>query len=216
MRNRLNISLLGLAALAAGFTACSAEGDYPGMEYAPQMYHSVPYEPLSQITDKSQGEWLSARADERGEFFNSNPYNPDTMNMRWPAEGTVSRNAQGYLPFRMEKDSAGSDRNLNIAAATLTNPTPNADGIVEEGKVLYTNFCYPCHGAEGAGDGPVGLVYKGVANLAGGQVATASEGHIFYVITHGKGRMWPHDKQISVEDRWKIVRYVQTLQQQGQ
>jgi mono/diheme cytochrome c family protein len=216
MRNTFNIHLLGLVALAAGFTACSAEGDYPGMEYAPQMYHSVPYEPLSQITDKSQGEWLSARADERGEFFNSNPYNPNNMNMRLPAEGTVSRNAQGYLPFRILKDSAGSDTQLNRASAMLKNPLPNTEGIVAEGKVLYTNFCFPCHGIEGRGDGPVGMVYKGVANLAGGQVASATEGHLFYVITHGRGRMWPHDKQISVEDRWKIVRYVQTLQQQGQ
>lgn len=216
MRNRLNIYLLSCAALAAGLSACSAEGDYPGMEYAPQMYHSVPYEPLSQITDESQGEWLSARADERGEFFNTNPYNPTKSNMRLPAEGSVRRNVQGYLPFRMPKDTAGGEYYLQQAAATLKNPLPEAESIIAEGKVLYTNYCFPCHGIEGRGDGPVGMVYKGVANLAGGQVATASEGHLFYVITHGRGRMWPHDKQIDVEDRWKIVRYVQTLQQQGQ
>ena len=34
------------------------------------------------------------------------------------------------------------------------------------------------------------------------------------VITHGKGRMWGHGSQISIEDRWKIVKYVQTLQKQ--
>ena len=138
------------------------------------------------------------------------------MNMRQPAENTVARNAHGYLPFRLAKDSAGSETNLQLAATSLKNPLPVNDKILADGKVLYTNFCYPCHGAAGAGDGPVGQIYKGVANLAGGQVAQASEGHVFYVITHGKGRMWPHDKQISVEDRWKIVHYVQTLQKQGQ
>lgn len=216
MLNRLSTFALSCIALATGLTACGAGEDDPGTEYAPQMYHSVPYEPLSQITDKSQGEWLSSRADDRGEFFNSNPHNPNNMNMRLPAENTVARNAQGYLPFRLEKDEAGSNTNLQLAATTLKNPLPESETILAQGKVLYTSYCYPCHGAEGAGDGPVGMVYKGVANLAGGQVAQASEGHIFYVITHGRGRMWPHDKQISVEDRWKIVRYVQTLQQQGQ
>lgn len=217
MLNRLSKLVLSCAALVAGLAACEAEGDYPGMEYAPQMYHSVPYEPLSQITDASQGEWLSARADERGEFFNSNPYNPYRMNMRKPADNTVPRNAQGYLPFRMPKDTAGSDYYINEAAANLKSPLNREDeSIISNGKVLYTTFCYPCHGQEGRGDGPVGMVYLGVANLAGGQVAQASEGHLFYVITHGRGRMWPHDKQISVEDRWKIVHYVQTLQKQGQ
>ncbi len=216
MLNRLSTYVLGFSVLAGGLLACEAEGDYPGMEYAPQMYHSVPYEPLKQITDESQGEWLSSRADDRGEFFNSNPYNPNRMNLRLPAPNTVSRNTQGYLPFRLEKDTDGSDTNLQLASTTLKNPLPASEAILAEGKVLYSSFCYPCHGAGGEGDGPVGQVYKGVANLAGGQVAQASEGHIFYVITHGRGRMWPHDKQINVEDRWKIVHYVQTLQQQGQ
>jgi mono/diheme cytochrome c family protein len=216
MLKRLHINILGCAALLAGLTACSAGEDSPGLEFAPQMYHSVPYEPLSQITDESQGKWLSTRADDRGEFFNSNPYNPNRINMRLPAEGTVARNGQGILPFRLPKDTVGGEYYLRQAATTLKNPLQETQQVVDNGKILYTNFCYPCHGAEGRGDGPVGLVYKGVANLASGQVAEASEGHIFYVITHGKGRMWPHDKQISVEDRWKIVRYVQTLQQQGQ
>ena len=217
MLNRLSTYILGCVALSAGLASCSAEGDYPGMEYAPQMYHSVPYEPLSQITDASQGEWLSSRADDRGEFFNTNPYNPYRMNMRKPADNTVPRNAQGYLPFRMPKDTAGSEYYLKEAAANLKNPLVREDEeIISDGKALYASFCYPCHGMEGRGDGPVGAVYKGVANLQSDQLKQASEGYIFYVITHGKGRMWPHDKQIDVQDRWKIVRYVQNLQQQGQ
>ncbi|EMR03036.1 c-type cytochrome [Cesiribacter andamanensis] len=211
------ISIYGFSALAlgVGLVGCSANDDYPGMEYAPQMYHSVPYEPLSQITDESAGSWLSSRTDEKGEFYNSNGLNPYEMNMRLPAEGTVARNAAAELPFRMPKDSAGSTYYLDQASATLRSPLPASEAVLSQGKVLYTSYCYPCHGESGAGDGPVGQVYKGVANLSGGQVAQATEGHLFYVITHGKGRMWPHDKQISIEDRWKIVRYVQTLQNQG-
>jgi mono/diheme cytochrome c family protein len=32
------------------------------------------------------------------------------------------------------------------------------------------------------------------------------------VITYGKNLMWPHGSQISPEDRWKIAKYVKTLQ----
>jgi mono/diheme cytochrome c family protein len=216
MLHKISIYVLSGVAMAAGLVACSAKDDYPGMEYAPQMYHSVPYEPLSQVLDDTEGKWLSSRADDRGEFFNTNRLNPYEMNMRKPAEGTVSRNAAAELPFRMPADTAGSTYYLEQASATLRNPLPNNEAILSQGQVLYTSYCYPCHGGAGQGDGPVGVVYKGVANLAGGQVAQATEGHLFYVITHGKGRMWPHDTQISIEDRWKIVRYVQTLQNQGQ
>ena len=34
--------------------ACSAGGNNQGVEYAPNMYHSVAYEPYSQITDPVQ------------------------------------------------------------------------------------------------------------------------------------------------------------------
>ena len=38
-------------------SACAAKDDYPGVEYAPNMYHSVPYEPLSQVKDKEISSW---------------------------------------------------------------------------------------------------------------------------------------------------------------
>ena len=90
------IWMLSLAVLLG----CNSGGDNPGLEYAPQMYHSVPYEPLTQITDQSAGEWLSNRGDGKGEFYNSNGNNPFSMNSRIPPANTVARNKHGYLPVR--------------------------------------------------------------------------------------------------------------------
>ncbi|HLU88531.1 MAG TPA: cytochrome c, partial [Cyclobacteriaceae bacterium] len=70
-------------------------------------------------------------------------------------------------------------------------------------------------GSGGQGDGKVGAVLGGVANLTGGAYINLPEGHIFHVITHGKGRMQPHASLISIERRWKIVHYVkQEIQKQ--
>ena len=69
-----------------------------------------------------------------------------------------------------------------------------------------------CHGEKGAGDGKVGAVYKGVPNYSSDALSTVSGGHIFHVITFGKARMWPHAAQVTPEERWKIVHYVQRLQ----
>lgn len=198
------IWMLSLAVLLG----CNSGGDNPGLEYAPQMYHSVPYEPLTQITDQSAGEWLSNRADGKGEFYNSNGNNPFSMNSRIPPANTVARNKHGYLPVRISKDS------LAQAARELVNPHAATPEIIAEGKGLYETYCIHCHGTKGLGDGSVGQVYKGVTAYTASTVKDQPNGHIFHVITYGKGRMGAHASQVSVDDRWKLARYVETLQKQ--
>src|SRR6478752_1727602 len=103
---------IGFAA-AVLLTACSASGDNQGVEYAPNMYHSVAYEPYSQIDDWDAGRWLTSidypvdpkEGTGHAEFYNSNNFNPNHMNMRESAPNTVSRNKHGWLPYRFGKDS---------------------------------------------------------------------------------------------------------------
>jgi mono/diheme cytochrome c family protein len=203
-----SIYSIAIFGLSIGLASCGASGDNPGTEYAPQMYHSVAYEPLTQIKNESEGKWLSNREDGKGEFFNSNPYNPFGMNMREPAPNTVPRNKNGHLPYRLRvADVEG--------AAEVENPVELTDEVLAEGAQLYTQYCSACHGASGEGDGKVGEVIGGVANLKGGAYIGLPEGHIFHVITHGSGRMGAHGSQISIERRWKIVHYVkQEIQKQ--
>ena len=188
-------------------SACTAGGDNPGLEYAPQMYHSVPYEPLTQIKDEGAGQWLSNREDEKGEFFNSNINNPYAQNVRKPVEGTVRRTSNDMLPYRLEKDDV-------MTAAEIENPFPASEEIIAEGQRLYAQFCQHCHGTGGKADGKVAEVYGGVPSYTAPAQKNLSQGHVFHVITHGIRRMGAHGSQISEDKRWKIARYVQTLQQQ--
>lgn len=185
-------------------SGCRPSGDDPGLEYSPQMYHSVAYEPLTQIKDESQGSWLSNREDGKGEFFNSNINNPNGMNMREPVENTVPRNKQGYLPHRLKQFELEQ-------AALIKNPVASSDQILKDGEKLYLQYCNACHGKGGEGDGKAGEVIGGVANLKGGAYINLPEGHIFHVITKGKGRMGAHGSQIPAESRWKIVHYVKQV-----
>lgn len=200
-------SFVALSA-AVLLTSCGAGGDNQGLEYAPNMYHSVAYEPYSQIVDEDAGRWLTSidYPDGHAEFFNSNKYNPFRMNMRETPANTVSRNKNGWLPYRIGKDS------LDFAARTLVNPLDSTAAIVGEGKVLYEMYCDHCHGSKGAGDGKVADKYNGIPNYKSDALKNITEGHIFHVITHGKNLMWAHGSQIAPEDRWKIAKYVKTLQ----
>ncbi|MDN5211128.1 cytochrome c [Fulvivirgaceae bacterium BMA12] len=204
--NRLHfiVGLIGITLL----TSCGAGVNDPGKEYSPNMYHAVPYEPLKQIKDVNAGNWVSSLDNGEGEYFSSNPINPDSMNMREPVPNTVRRSKKGFLPYRVPKDS------ISWAAANLKNPLDSTQVVIADGKVLYDKFCAHCHGTNGKGDGKVGKVYQGVPSYTSRPVKDYSEGHIFHVITHGIRRMGAHGSQLSIEERWKIVRYVQKLQNQ--
>jgi hypothetical protein len=228
---------LGLS-IAALLSACGAGDDDQGTEYAPNMYHSVAYEPYSQILDWDAGRWLTSvdypkvdkgfprfpdgKENGHAEFFNSNMLNPNQMTMREPAPNTVPRHPLGWLPYSIPDDSTGL-----ILSNRLVNPLDTLPAFITEGKILYDTYCDHCHGAKGKGDGKVaegvtinhpvqGKIekksYAGVANLTGDALKNISEGHIFHVITYGKGLMKPHGSQVTPEERWKIARYVKTLQ----
>ncbi len=208
MMINLKNSLVVVAAVS--LVGC-AGGDNPGREYAPNMYHSVAYEPLSQITDEQAGAWTNSLDNGRGEYFNSNKYNEFRMNMREPAPNTVKRNKYGWIPYRSKNVPKDS---IDIVVKGMVSPLDSNANYVVQGKLLYEMNCKHCHGAKGLGDGKVADKYAGVANLKGDSYLAMSEPHIFHVITYGAGLMGAHGSQVNPDERWKIARYVKALQMQ--
>ncbi|MFT5915482.1 MAG: hypothetical protein ACI81T_001983, partial [Bacteroidia bacterium] len=110
--------------------SCEAEENYTGTEYAPQMYHSVPYEPLTQFTEENVNGLLETW------YYNSVDKSSNTISLAYsnkkfitnslePVQGTVKR--QKYSSVE-ELDSAGNRQLLlyNI----------DADDFETAGKVL--------------------------------------------------------------------------------
>lgn len=199
MRNLfLLLPLMALAAACAnkenlgkdlGSAGHSAEKT--GIEYAPQMYHSIPPEPYSQT---EYNRWFA-----------------DGRNAQKPVAGTVARGqVMYYYPY------PNTPEGYEKAGKELKNPVPVTVAHVEEGKRLYGLFCTHCHGANGQGDGKVGA--KGGGKFAAVPAYTdpgrydLPEGKIYHSIHHGKNLMGPHAAFMSPEERWKVVMFVQTLQ----
>ncbi len=202
----MSLNKIYTAAFIIGLVGCKAEGDNPGLEFAPNMYHSVAYEPLKQIKDKESGKWVNSSEDDIGEYYSSNPNNEHEMNMRRPVANTVRRGK--YLPYRIPKDS------LELAARIMINPLDSSAAVIADGKRLYGIFCTHCHGANGTEPGLVGEKYAGVTSYTSRAVKDVSQGHIFHVLSRGKGRMPSHASQLSIEERWTLARYIQVLQNQ--
>jgi mono/diheme cytochrome c family protein len=187
MMHPLNLSLrVSALLLSLGLaSSCTRDQNDPGLEYAPEMYESIPYEPLRQT--------------------GYNTINAFGINQRTPATGTVPRGKLNYYTH-IPKDS------VRIAERVLRQPYTYTKENLEEGKTLYTRNCQHCHGEAGDGQGAVGQKFKGVPNYSTGAYKTLNDGHIYHVIQWGKGRMMPHGSQVNPEERWKIAMYVRVLQ----
>ena len=78
---------------------------------------------------------------------------------------------------------------------------------------MYSKFCVHCHGATGQADGLVASkLISPPPSYTSAALMALPEGKMFHTITYGKGIMGSHASQVSKEERWKIIMYIQKLQ----
>lgn len=139
-------------------------------------------------------------------------YDPYEM-PRLPAEHSVPvEDPNGAIPAHF------GQAQLDSVAATLHSPYTTPDvAVLERGKAVFDVQCAPCHGPEGAGNGPVVGPGKFPFALPVNGAATAgrSDGYIYGVISVGRGLMPPYGEKIADLDRWAVVAYVRQLERQG-
>jgi mono/diheme cytochrome c family protein len=84
---------------------------------------------------------------------------------------------------------------------------------LERGRERYDIYCSVCHGLSGNG---MGMVVRRGYKLAPAyhidRLRSAPPGYFYGVIANGFAQMASYADQIPVEDRWRIVAYVKTLQ----
>ncbi len=182
-------------AVALFIISCGRKPTDPGIEYAPQMYHSIPLDPYSQ-TDYNQ-------------FFK------DKKNAQAPVAGTVAVGKADYhYPYSNDADG------YELAGKELKNPYSVDDKFLSEGKRLFNLYCKHCHGEQGGNDGTVMASGKfpkpGWANYQSDYIRTLPEGKIFHTLTYGKNLMGSHATQLNPKERWMVVTYVKELSKIGQ
>lgn len=102
-------------------------------------------------------------------------------------------------------------------ARALTSPLPESDEIVERGKALYhgKGGCVNCHGAAGAGDGPLASsLDPSPRNFQHhGFWRHRTEGEIFWVIKDGSPQtaMIGLEGTLSDDEIWAIIQYEQSF-----
>lgn len=85
--------------------------------------------------------------------------------------------------------------------------------LLERGRERYGIYCAPCHGASGDGDGMV--VRRGFPappSYHEARLRAADDAHLYQVITHGWGVMYPYGDRLSPADRQAVIAFVRALQ----
>lgn len=92
-------------------------------------------------------------------------------------------------------------------------PPPVTQTLLERGQQRFDIYCSPCHGR--AGDGNGAIVKRGFPHPPSydeARLRSASNQHIYDVITNGYGVMYSYAARVDPADRWAIVAYVRALQ----
>lgn len=177
--------------LAALVSSCTRDPNNPGIQYAPEMYESIPYDAFRQVRDSITP------------FRNG-------QTMQTPPDGTIPRGGHAQFEF-----AAGDSVKASAGVIAMVNPIAADAASLEQGKALYTRFCQMCHGTKGNGEGDDGTVAKHDAinppNLNSGKWATYAPGQIYHTIMYGQGVMGSYASQLDYAERWKVVNYVISL-----
>jgi mono/diheme cytochrome c family protein len=104
---------------------------------------------------------------------------------------------------------------LPQGAAAEKSPVTPTDATLAAGKKVFTSKCERCHGPAGKGNGQdANAKYQHDMDLTkADDVADNPDGVVFYKIWNGRSspRMPAFSDQLSKEQAWSVVAYVQSL-----
>ena len=204
------------------FNACSGpHGDHPGLEYMPDMGHSVAYE-ANVYNYYYLNTWDSASVKTLKEL--SMPRNPVNGTIPRGYAGAASKGnstsisvpVNGSVPYYYGNTDAERARAM---AEIIDNPFPITDAGLAKTKDLYNIYCGICHGDKGDGNGwlvdEANLQAKypaAPANFLQDTFYNSSNGRYYHAIMHGKGKMGGYADKLSYEERWQVIHYIHALQ----
>jgi mono/diheme cytochrome c family protein len=177
-------------AFAATISACNDKRS-TGLEYARNMY-----DPIAYSYDQPNKNFAN------GQTAQTPPPNTDPI---------------GFSKYEYPNSKEGYE----AAGRELKNPLDSSQVNLLSGKHYFTVFCSPCHGEKGDGKGHLVQIekYSGVpayhgdaASSRGGLMKDLTAGKIYHTIMYGLNNMGSHASQLSPNERWKVVMYVQQLQ----
>jgi mono/diheme cytochrome c family protein len=109
--------------------------------------------------------------------------------------------------------SAEVPQSIPESAKRTTNPVPASAESVAQGLEMYASQCAMCHGANGDGSGELAKTLKMTMPDFSDPEALKkrTDGELFYIVTHGHGRMQGDGERLDPEWRWHMINAVRSM-----
>lgn len=139
-------------------------------------------------------DWKRMRSQPRYQPYDASAFFSDGKAMRSPPTGTIPREA-----------------------VSITDTLAPASAALIRGALRFHIYCAVCHGEHGEGSSVVGdnIQPTKPPSLIIAPVRALTSAQLYAVITNGFGHMPSYASQLSVADRWAVVRYVGELQRRA-
>jgi mono/diheme cytochrome c family protein len=206
-------------------TSCVYQDGERNIEYSPNMYHSIPLEPYSQVVDDWAERLVAARPMDTTIFKNG-------LAAQKAPNGTVPRaeswySGEAYMAYHVPNTNDGYELSATAVTSPLTGswsyngiPVDGTEADFNRGKASYELFCSVCHGVNGDGAGNLAVKgnkpFEGIVptylSAAGTGLKNLSEGKMYHSITYGKGVMGSYASQLTPQQRWEVICYIQHFQ----
>jgi mono/diheme cytochrome c family protein len=182
--------------MLVAMTACSDVQRKPGSIYMPDMAYSRAYETYA---ERDTAVFTTNEKEMGTKIFFDN----------LPVRGAMARNGQVAV-WTIAQDANGDTANY-FASRAVPNPMPllnKKDSI--EAERLYLINCGICHGTKLDGNGPLYKDGAGPYPAAPKNLITLNmpDGQMFYSIQYGKNKMGSYASQLTVNQRWAIIHYI--------
>lgn len=229
---RINIVLGILLAITAAF-AVMMEVDHtqPNVEFLPEMKRSPASGAFAANTVFPDGRTLQppvAGTIPRGDlplYYAAtkedavrageeilNPFAVETSATESPAaaDPVTSSEDGAEIP-----ETADSTETSKPPAEPKPDPQAKLNASIRRGGQVYGVFCVSCHGPKGAGDGPVAQRgFPPPPPLPTGKSVKMKDGQLFHILTYGQGSMSSMAAQLNRDQRWDVINYVRSMQQE--
>jgi len=97
-------------------------------------------------------------------------------------------------------------------AKKMKNPVKATKTSIQKGNEIYEKKCALCHGVNGDGKGPAGAgLNPKPTNFKEPHGEKMTDGEHFWKISKGKSPMPSYEKDLTADERWYVINYINTF-----
>ena len=140
--------------------------------------------------------------------FSQNPHFRDGKTLQKPPEHALPIGTDRIQYGATPEDAVRAGEDLRSPFRTIDN------SIIAQGREVFETFCFPCHGSEAQGNGPVVLRgFPAPPSLTAEKTVGLKDGQMFHIVTYGQGNMPPYMSLVSPRERWLVIAFARSLQE---